>query len=122
MKIWELMSVAVVCLLLVAFIGCGQKEEGTKTEPEPEPVVVEEVVADHVPTAEEIGTEITCGVCGMTMTVTADMQAVTYENQTYYFCNAEEKAKFAAAPEEFAKKAEEAAEQAEGEMEEATGH
>jgi YHS domain-containing protein len=116
MRIWKLLSVAIGCLLLVAFIGCGEKEEGSTPEAEPETVAEEKVVADHVPAGEEIGTEITCGICGMTMAVTAEMPAVTYDGQNYYFCNAEEKAKFAAAPDEFVKPAEE------GGGEEATDH
>ncbi|MCP4566467.1 MAG: hypothetical protein GY841_02670 [FCB group bacterium] len=97
MKTWKLLGLGVLALALVLFIGCGKAEEKPAADPTPEPVEVAAAV-DHTPTAEEIGTEITCAACGMAMTVTETMPAAMYEGQTYFFCNAEEKAAFIADP------------------------
>lgn len=107
MKIWKLLGVAVICVALLALVGCGQAEKEPEPETETEPAVEETVAVDYTPTAEEIGTEVTCGVCGMTMAVTADMPAVKYGDQVFYFCSAEEKASFVAAPDNYLTPAEE---------------
>jgi len=101
MKIWKLLGVTVVCLALVALVGCGQAEKEPEPETEVEPAVTEMVAVDYAPSAEEIGTEIACAVCGMKMAVTAEMPAVMYDGKPYYFCSAEEKAEFAAAPKDY---------------------
>lgn len=107
MKIWKILGIAVISVALMALVGCGQAEQEAEPEPEVEPVVEEVVAVDYTPTAEEIGTEITCGVCGMTMAVTAEMPAVKYGDETFYFCTAEEKASFVAEPEKYLTPAEE---------------
>ena len=101
-----LFALAAICLLVV-ISGCGSKEEAPVEKPE---TVVEEVVAtttDYAPTAEQIGTEIVCPVCGMKMKVAEDTPALVFDEEVYYFCSAEEKEQFAAAPEGFMKKMEE---------------
>jgi YHS domain-containing protein len=108
MKIWKLVGVMFVCLMLVSLIGCGKAEEEPVTEAEPEPVVEAIAAVDHTPTAEEIGTEITCPACGMVMTVAAEMPAAMYDGKAYFFCGAEEKAQFMADPEKMLNPPEEA--------------
>lgn len=126
MKIWKMMGIIVISLALVSLVGCGKAEQEPEPETEitPEPAVTEEVAVDYVATAEEIGTEITCAACGMAMAVTADMPAVTYAGVNYWFCNADEKAEFVAAPEKFLKSeaVEEAVDEAQEKVEEATGN
>jgi YHS domain-containing protein len=99
----SLLLLVLACFLLI-IVGCGQKQEEPAEQPETTEPVVEEVkavAADYVPSAEQIGTETTCGACGMTMQVTAETPALVYQDEIYYFCTAEEKAEFAAAPEKF---------------------
>jgi YHS domain-containing protein len=126
MKFWKFLGMAFVCLAMVLFIGCGEAEKESAPETETEPEVVEMMAVDYTPTADDVGTEISCGVCGMKMAVTEDMPAVTYDGVTYYFCSPEEKAKFVAAPMDFIGKMEEEMEgmkdKAEKAVEEATGH
>jgi hypothetical protein len=87
MRIWKLMGIAAACLTLVAFMGCGEAEEESAPETQAEPEVVEMAVVDYAPTAEDVGTEITCGICGMTMAVTEEMPALTYDGKNYFFCS-----------------------------------
>lgn len=102
MKLWKVVWIFAVSIALIMLVGCGKAEEEPAEETETTPAVEEaKVVADYTPTEEDIGLEVACAVCGMEMTVTAEMPAVTYDGETYYFCNAEEKAAFAANPEEY---------------------
>jgi len=125
MKVWRLAGLLVLGLALVWFLGCGEAEKETETETEPEMTETEIMVTDYTPTEEELGTEVTCAICGMKMELTAEMPVVMYDGQKYYFCNAEEKAEFVAAPEKFVGEAEkameEAGEEAEAKVKEATG-
>jgi YHS domain-containing protein len=130
MKYLKLLGLMMLAICMIMAIGCGgeAEQEPVETPPAAEPEAP--VVADYTPTAEDIGTEVTCPVCGMTMAVTEDMPAVTFAGTTYYLCNAEEKDQFVANPDEFiaqlegaVEEATEAAEEAvEGAVEEATGH
>ena len=126
MKLLKLLGLMALALCVVIAAGCGgeAEQEPVETPPAVEPEAP--VVADYTPTAEEIGTEVTCAVCGMAMAVTEEMPAVSYGEKTYYFCNADEKAQFVANPDEFIAKlegaVEEATDAAEKVVEEATGH
>lgn len=97
MKTWKLIVLAVLSVALILFIGCGKAEEKPAAEPEPAPVEAIAAV-DHTPTAEEIGTETTCIVCGMAVTVAEATPAAMYDGKAYFFCSAEEKAAFVADP------------------------
>lgn len=126
MRILKLLGFMALTLLIVFAMGCGGEEEKESTQTQPETETVTLVVTDYTPTAEEVGTEVTCAVCGMTMLVTETMPAVTYDGKTYYFCNADEKAEFVAKPVDFIAKmesaVEETTEEVEGAAEKATGH
>ncbi len=100
MKAWKLLGLAFISLAMLLIVGCGKAEEEPAAEPEPEAVEVIAAV-DYTPTADEVGTEFTCAVCGMAMTVAEETPAVTYEGNTFYFCSADEKASFVANPAKF---------------------
>jgi len=121
MRVWKLIGIIAVSLAMISLIGCGKAEEESATETEVEAVATETVVVDYIASAEDIGTEITCGICGMKMAVTEDMPAVTVDGENYFFCTADEKAEFAAAPEKFIKAVDEAVGEVEEVVEEATG-
>lgn len=112
MKVWKLLGIIAISLVLVSLVGCGKAEEESTAKTEAEPVVAKVTVVDYTPAAEDIGTEISCGICGMKMTVTETMPAVTVDGNKYFFCTAEEKAEFAAAPESFMKSMDEAMDEA----------
>lgn len=123
MRIWKLLGIAIVCVALMALVGCGKSEKQEEPSTQVEPAVEEMVAVDYTPTPEEVGTEVNCGVCGMAMAVTADMPAVTYDGTNYFFCTPEEKAAFVADPDKYVKPAEEPAEEpAETTEGESSGH
>ena len=98
MKYLKILVTVLLSLTLLFAMGCSKadKTETAKTEP-----VVEEVVlaaAEHVPTAEEIGTESVCSMCGMAVTVTETTPSAEYDEKSYFFCSADEKEKFMADP------------------------
>ncbi len=97
MKTWKLLGLAIIGLALVLLIGCGKAEEEPAAEPEPEAAEVVAAV-DYTPTVEEIGTEFTCVMCGMTKTVAEETPSVTYEGNTNYLCSDYEKVSFVADP------------------------
>jgi len=121
MNLWKLCVIGLMTLSMLALIGCGKAEEQPAEEPEQEAEVTETavMVVDHTPAGEELGTETTCVVCGMTMTVEEGTPAAEYDGAVYYFCNAAEKDAFAANPEEYLAEPEEgeATEEMEGEGE-----
>jgi YHS domain-containing protein len=101
MKAWKVLAVFIFTVALVMLIGCGKAEEQPAQEAEPESIPVEKTVADYVPTGEDIGTEAACAVCGAALKVSETTPAVVYDNEVYYFCTAEEKAAFTAAPQNY---------------------
>lgn len=118
MKMWKLLVIAMAALVLLLLVGCGKsKEEQQPATQQQEEVTTKPTVADHTPTGDEIGTETTCPVCGMSVTVAEGTPAVTYEGKNYYFCSASDKETFAANPEMFMEKAADTT----GQMEEDTG-
>ncbi len=109
MKVWKMVLIIALAAIFMGMIGCGQQKEEPAQEPEPEqePVKMEMAVVDHTPAGEEIGTEATCPVCGMAVQVAESTLAVVYDNEIYYFCTAEDKAKFSADPQKYLESAEE---------------
>jgi YHS domain-containing protein len=95
-----LLIMVLACFLVIAS-GCGQQKEEPAEMAEPMTEEVKAEAADYVPSAEQIGTEAICAVCGMKMKITAETPAVVYQDEVYYFCSPEEKAEFAAAPEKY---------------------
>lgn len=90
--------VAVLGLCVVAgwLVGCS-----SETMPPPTPVVVQ----PHTVADTEVGTQVTCAVDQMEVTVAKITPAVNYEGKTYYFCNAADMDKFKADPTKYAVKA-----------------
>jgi len=98
MKIWKLLLISAMVMILMALLGCGKAEDKPAQKTQEETTAVQAGVTDHTPTADEIGKEFVCGVCGMTMTIAAETPGVNYDGKTYYFCTADEKKSFAADP------------------------
>jgi YHS domain-containing protein len=105
MKMWKLLVIAMAALMLLLLVGCGKSKQQEPATQQQEEAATKPTVADHTPTADEIGTETTCPVCGMSVTVAEGTPAVTYEGKNYYFCSASDKDTFAANPEMFTEKA-----------------
>jgi YHS domain-containing protein len=117
MKVWRLLAIAVLAVALLALIGCGKKEQEPATQQQEETSTTQAAVVDHTPTGDEIGTEATCAVCGMTVTVEATTPSVTYEGKNYYFWSQGDKEAFVANPQMFTEKAADTT----GQTEEKTG-
>ena len=121
MKYFKLVLVIALSCLVIFLAGCGSKEEQPVEKPEATPAETVAEAVDYTPTAEQLGTEFVCPVCGMKMKVAEDTPALVYEDEVYYFCNADEKAQFAANPVEFiTKMKEEVMEEGAEKMDEAT--
>ena len=121
MRLLKLLLIGLVATSLLMLVSCGGAEDQPAEEPEQEAEmgeVVEEAImaVDHVPLEEEFGTEATCPVCGMTVTVAEGTLAVEYDGDIYYFCNVADKDAFAANPTEYLMETEdvEATEEVEG--------
>ena len=108
-------------ILLLAFGCAGQKEETPKATTE---VVTEEtapVVEVYTITDEDLGTEATCAVCGMPITVAETTPALVYDDAVYYFCSPDEMEQFKADPAKYIN-VEETIEETAEPAKEATGH
>jgi YHS domain-containing protein len=117
MKLWKVLVIGMLALALLALVGCGKSEEKQPATQQQEEVATKPAVADHTPAGDEIGTETTCPVCGMSVTVDETTPSATYDGNTYYFCSPGDKETFAANPEMFTKKPADTT----GQMEEGTG-
>lgn len=106
MKMWKVLVIGMLALALMALVGCGKSSEKEPATQQQEEVATKPAVENHTPSGDEIGTEATCPVCGMTVTVEATTPSVTYDGKTYYFCSENDKEAFAENPEMFTKKAE----------------
>lgn len=91
----------IACLALMVWLGCGKAEEKPAVDTAATETAVAAPLADHVPTADEIGREAVCPVCKMTITVNSGTPAATYQQKVYFFCAAEEKTTFASAPDKY---------------------
>ncbi len=103
MKLWKVLVIGMLALALLALIGCGKSEEKEPATQQQEEVATTPAVTDHTPAGDEIGTEATCPVCGMKVTVEATTPSAEYDGKTYYFCSPGDKETFAANPEMFTK-------------------
>jgi P-type Cu+ transporter len=86
----------------LALSGCGKAEKESTPQTAGQPA--DKAVADYTPTQSDIGQEVVCSVCGMTIAVKGDTPAVMYDGKPYYFCDAGEKTKFAADPKKYLNK------------------
>lgn len=112
--------------VLLLSVGCaGQKEEAPETTTEAVTEEMAPTVEAYTITEEDLGTEVTCAVCGMTMTVTETTPALVFDDAVYYFCTADEMEKFKADPASFInmeETAEEVKDAAEKTVEKVSGH
>ncbi len=103
MKLWKLLVIGLLALALMALIGCGKSEEKQPATQQQEEVATKPAVTEHTPSGDEIGTEATCPVCGMTVKVEPTTPSAEYDGKTYYFCSQHDEEAFAANPEMFTK-------------------
>lgn len=114
MNVWKLLVITMAILTLLVLMGCGKSNEQEPATQQQEETTEQAAVVDHAPTGDEIGTETTCPVCGMAVTVAEGTPAVTYEGKNYYFCSVSDKETFAANPEMFMEEAADTTGQMEG--------
>jgi len=98
MQAMKLCGVIILGMALLVMIGCGKTEDKPADKTSMETPAETVTAVDIAVSPEEVGQEVTCAVCGMAFTVTDSTLAANYDGKTYYFCNADDKAKFMADP------------------------